>query len=143
MTKVREVAHAIESKTLGEDGKGKERNRWILIDGVRVLRVTYPNSHSGDLKRGTLESIRKQLKLDPFDFKHSLSARCLVQHTTSIFVSLKLKACFKLSGAANLSYAITSVALKFGFRGAPSKQQPLPVLIKKRLTFDWWCNHWR
>jgi len=69
MTKVREVAHAIESKTLGEDGKGKERNRWILIDGVRVLRVTYPNSHSGDLKRGTLESIRKQLKLDPVRFQ--------------------------------------------------------------------------
>lgn len=67
--KPRDVARAIETKVPGETGEGKERNRWAIVDGKKVLRVTYPNSHSADIKRGTLESIRKQLKLGRDDFE--------------------------------------------------------------------------
>jgi len=71
--KPRDVAHAIENKTPGDEGGGKERSKWIVLDGKRVLRVTYPKSHSADIKRGTLESIRKMLRLDRDQFDDFIS----------------------------------------------------------------------
>jgi hypothetical protein len=80
--KTREVSHAIESKVPGETGNGKERNRWAVVDGVKVLRVTYPNSHSGDLKIGTQESIRKQLHLGRKEFEEFV--KCTMTQTEYI-----------------------------------------------------------
>jgi hypothetical protein len=92
--KPREIAHAIEAKVPGDTGDGKERNRWAIIDGKRVLRVTYPNSHSADIKRGTLESIRKQLRLDrePFlDFVNCPMSRSqYMEHLRSLLSSDKI-----------------------------------------------------
>jgi hypothetical protein len=71
--KPRDVAHAIEHKTPGIGGDGKERSRWIIVDGKRVMRVFYPKSHSADIKRGTLEQIRKSLRLDQDGFYDFIS----------------------------------------------------------------------
>jgi hypothetical protein len=68
--KYREVTRAIENKVPGgEARRGKENNRWALLDGQRVLRVTFPSIHGrADIPKGTLHSIRKQLRLDRDDF---------------------------------------------------------------------------
>ena len=64
--KYREVTRAIEAKVPGGRPRaGRENNCWALLDGQRVLRVTYPKVHAhSDLPEGTLHSIRKQLRLD-------------------------------------------------------------------------------
>ena len=64
--KYREVTRSIEAKVPGgETRAGRERNCWAHLDGNRVLRVTYPSVHGrADIPKGTLHSIRKQLRLD-------------------------------------------------------------------------------
>lgn len=66
--KYREVASAIEKKTPGETRSGSEQNRWVIVDGLRRFRITYPKQHSGDLPPGTLRSIRSQSRLDRDQF---------------------------------------------------------------------------
>jgi hypothetical protein len=92
--KPRDVAHAIEKKVPGDTADGKERNRWAIIDGVKVLRVTYPNSHSADIKKGTLESIRKQLKLNREEFEKfiqcTMSGSDYVAHLRTLLESGEL-----------------------------------------------------
>lgn len=67
--KYREVTGAIEKKVPGpRTSGGHERNRWAVINGMRVLRVTFPKIHTGDIPPGTLNSIRKQLRLDRMRF---------------------------------------------------------------------------
>jgi len=68
--KYREVTRSIESKVPGGRPRaGKENNCWALLDGRRVLRVTYPSIHGrADVPVGTLQSIRKQLRLERDDF---------------------------------------------------------------------------
>ncbi len=73
MTKPRDATRAIENKLPGAiQGTGKERNCWAVLDGRKVLRVTYPKVHRGDLKPGTRNSIRKQLRLEPNEFEQFL-----------------------------------------------------------------------
>jgi hypothetical protein len=69
--KYREVTRAIEAKVPGGSPRvGKEKSSWALLDGQRVLRVTYPKVHAhSDLPVGTVQSIRKQLRLDRDDFE--------------------------------------------------------------------------
>ncbi len=64
-----EVKRAVEHKMPGDVARcTKESNRWAELDGRRLLRVTMPKRHPGDLKRKTLNSIRQQLKLDHEQF---------------------------------------------------------------------------
>ena len=69
--KHREVVRAIDNKVPGGRMRaGRENDRWALLDGRRVLRVTYPSIHGrADIPKGTLHSIRKQLRLDRDDFE--------------------------------------------------------------------------
>jgi len=68
--KYREVVRSIERKVPGGQPRvGREHNCWAMLDGNRVLRVTYPSIHTrADIPKGTLHSIRKQLRLDRDDF---------------------------------------------------------------------------
>jgi hypothetical protein len=68
--KYREVVRSIERKVPGGEPRvGRERNCWPMLDGHRVLRVTYPSIHGrADIPKGTLHSIRKQLRLERDDF---------------------------------------------------------------------------
>lgn len=68
--KYRELTRAIEGKVPGTaPSGGHERNKWALIDGRKILRVTFPKVHGGDVARGTLNSIRKQLRLNTSEFE--------------------------------------------------------------------------
>jgi hypothetical protein len=74
--KYREVTNAIDAKVPGEKPRaGSERNRWATVGGKRVTRVTYPKVHQGDIPAGTLNSIRKQLTLDPDQFAKFVDCR--------------------------------------------------------------------
>lgn len=59
----KEINDAIEAKCPGEARSTGERNKWIVLDGRRLLRVTSPQGHSGTVKVGTEKSIRNQLRL--------------------------------------------------------------------------------
>jgi predicted RNA binding protein YcfA (HicA-like mRNA interferase family) len=63
-----QVTSALEEK-LGLDFRhGKDRSAWFVLEGKKRLRVTVPKTHSGDLAVGTLQAIRKQLKLATTEF---------------------------------------------------------------------------
>jgi len=63
------LTKSVEEKVPGAERRsGHERNIWAVIDGKRVLRVTLPKVHSGEVPVGTAESIRKQLHLDKEQF---------------------------------------------------------------------------
>jgi hypothetical protein len=62
-----EVIRAI-GKAPGDARQGSETNKWVVINGRRVLRITYPKKHGGDVPRGTLRSIRDQAKLSDEQF---------------------------------------------------------------------------
>jgi hypothetical protein len=63
-----EVAHAINKK-IGSNPRSKtENNVWYILDGKKVLRVTYPHGN-GVLPPGTTNSIISQLKLTKSQFK--------------------------------------------------------------------------
>jgi hypothetical protein len=61
--KNRELTQALDGKLPGERRTGSENNHWVVIDGRKCTRVTYPKGHSGDVKRGTLKSIADQMRL--------------------------------------------------------------------------------
>lgn len=86
--KPREVTRAIEAKVPGDTHSGHEQNRWAVLDGKKVLRVTYPKQHASDIKKGTLNSIRKQLRLDQSQFERfvdcSMSGSEYTEHIRSI-----------------------------------------------------------
>jgi hypothetical protein len=68
------VQRAISFKVPGEDARcTKEGNRWAVLDGRRLLRVTVPKKHASDISPPTLNSIRKQLKLDWGQFEAFVS----------------------------------------------------------------------
>jgi len=71
MASYRDLIHAIIHKVPGEGRQGKETQRWAIIDGRKVLRVTYPKKHSrrSGVPAGTLSSIKRQLRLSHSDFK--------------------------------------------------------------------------
>ena len=62
-----QIAHAIKHKLKGTPRSTKENNVWYEIDGVKVLRITYPHG-KGTLSPGTLNSIKNQLKLNREQF---------------------------------------------------------------------------
>jgi hypothetical protein len=63
-----EVAHAIETKLRSKPRSKTENNVWYILDGKKVLRVTYPHGR-GVLPHGTANNIISQLKLDKSQFK--------------------------------------------------------------------------
>jgi hypothetical protein len=66
--KAQEVAHAIEKKLKVKPRSKSEKVVWYELDGKKILRVTYIHG-AGDMRKGTLNSIRNQLKLDLTQFK--------------------------------------------------------------------------
>lgn len=64
--KYREIINSVHSKTPVPNGywrSGKENSAPIVIDGIQISRVTLPKAKTGDIRPGTLNSIRKQLLL--------------------------------------------------------------------------------
>lgn len=64
--KYREVITSVHSKTPVPNGywrSGKENSAPIVIGGIQISRVTLPKVKTGDIRPGTLNSIRKQLLL--------------------------------------------------------------------------------
>jgi len=57
------LANAIDAKAPGAARSGKELNTWVTIDGQRKFRITLPKGHSADMKKGTLNAIRKSMRL--------------------------------------------------------------------------------
>lgn len=74
--KNRKLTQVLDSKLpSATTGSGKENNRWVVLDGKKVLRVTYPKGHSGDVKPLTLKSIREQMKLEKEDFEQFVECK--------------------------------------------------------------------
>ena len=66
----RRMQAALDKKLPREGkGSGKENNVWVVVGGKKILRVTYPSGHSGDVKRGIEKAIRQQMKLDAEQFE--------------------------------------------------------------------------
>lgn len=90
--KPRQVVRAVDSKVPNPEVRNsKEQNRWAIVDGKRVLRVTLPKVHASDIKAGTLNSIRKQLHLDSDNFEAfvdcSMSATDYLAHLRALIVA--------------------------------------------------------
>lgn len=71
----RTLRRTIEDKVPGRTTTGRESKRWAIIDGRAEFRVTFPSGHSKDVGKGTLKSIRKQLKLDRQQFEDFMDCR--------------------------------------------------------------------
>ncbi len=63
-----DIAHAIERKLKIKPRSQSEKNVWYTLDGKKILRVTYPQGR-GQIKKGTVNSIINQLKLNKNQFK--------------------------------------------------------------------------
>lgn len=89
--KYREVTRAIEEKVPGASTGSHERNRWAILEGRKILRVTYPKVHGSDIPVGTLNAIRKQLRLDGSAFTRfvacTMSGREYEQHLRGLLGS--------------------------------------------------------
>jgi hypothetical protein len=72
--KYREVAMAAD-KLPGRRRSGHELNVWAEIDGRRVLRLTVPKVHGGDVPAGTVASMSKQLRLSAEQFRDLAQCR--------------------------------------------------------------------
>lgn len=81
-----EVAHAIKKK-IGNPRSKTERNVWYILDGKKVLRVTYPHGN-GILPTGTTRSIISQLKLTKSQFKDLVRCPLTNSHYEKIVRSL-------------------------------------------------------
>jgi predicted RNA binding protein YcfA (HicA-like mRNA interferase family) len=62
MIKKQELARALGQKLKAKPRSTKENHVWYIHNGKRILRVTYMKGR-GDIKKGTLTSIRNQLRL--------------------------------------------------------------------------------
>jgi hypothetical protein len=60
--KLQELESAIGKKFNGEERTNKEKNVWYILDGMKVLRVTFPKGR-GSISPGTLSSIKNQMHL--------------------------------------------------------------------------------
>ena len=59
----------IERKVRPDFRNGAERSGWISYQGRKMLFVTIPKIHRGDLHPKTANSIRKQLQLSSAEFE--------------------------------------------------------------------------
>ena len=65
--KRQEIRNTIENKLKLKPRRGKENYVWYILDGKKILRITYPKGR-GDLHLKTQKSIRKQFELNWDDF---------------------------------------------------------------------------
>ena len=54
---------ALEGKLSLAFRGGKENTAWYVAGGKKLLRVTAPKSHKGNVPTGTLSNIRNQVRL--------------------------------------------------------------------------------
>jgi len=81
--KAQDVSHAIEKKLKIKPRTKGERNVWYEVGGRKILRVTYVHG-SGDVPKGTLHSIRNQLKPDLVQFKDFIDCPLKAEHYEEI-----------------------------------------------------------
>lgn len=72
--KAKEVHDAIRNKTDVEPRPSKELNSWIWRNGRKITRVTVPKGRD-TLRKGTENSIRKQLLLGKPQFRDFVSCK--------------------------------------------------------------------
>ncbi len=84
-----DVAHAIVTKLRASPRTSGENNVWYVLDGIKVLRVTYPHGR-GDLKKGTINGIINQLKLNKAQFKDLIDCPLSAQDYEQIIRALNL-----------------------------------------------------
>jgi hypothetical protein len=65
----RRLSRNVQAKTGAQFGSGGERTGWIYLRGVKLLRVTMPKVHRGEIDRRTAESMREQLHLTAANFE--------------------------------------------------------------------------
>lgn len=64
----RQLTHALKHKAGVDPEATRERNEWIERGGKKLLRVTFPKVHRGDLPVGTENGIRRDLQLSRPEF---------------------------------------------------------------------------
>jgi hypothetical protein len=64
-----DLLRALQGKVGLDFRTGRERNAWYVLDGKKVLRVTAPKKHRENVRSGTADQIRKNLKLTTPQFK--------------------------------------------------------------------------
>lgn len=65
----REVTRTFENKLSIDFGTGGERNGWYLHGGKKIVRITLPHIHRGDIPKGTLNNIKNQTRLSSREFE--------------------------------------------------------------------------
>lgn len=87
--KKQDIAHAIENKLNATPRTNSEKNVWYILDGRKILRVTYPHG-KGDIPKGTVNSIINQLRLNKVQFKDFVACPLSAQHFEEIIRDLGL-----------------------------------------------------
>lgn len=81
---IRKLGPTLEFKA----GSGKERVAYVVRDGRRLRRVTFPNRHGGGQSpsKGFLRSVIRDLRIDPEFFRGLVDCpKTLVDYQSRVF----------------------------------------------------------